>query len=337
VDSVAAEVNRLVDSIVRATAEQLPEAFERHVGSLTDILDSRFDGKRSGSVQQQLAKAVREISKEQQSDLARALLDEGGPLGLFRTELDARIRLLLSRHDEVLKELTAVNERLLASRAIEQERDRGTAKGSDFESFLGETLMWVVAPYDDLVSDVGTLSGADGNRCGDYEVVVSTNGAGGSDGRIAIEAKCRGLSLRASLAELDRAMSNRDARVGLLVFSSDQLAPLGGRSFQIFPGNRLIVVLDPGVNDRLALEVGYSLARHMSLSAAHATNEVDSRAIETYLAKLHEILDQAKAITRGSSAARRGLDQVDSGYVRLRDDALSVLTEVAGLISRTAA
>jgi hypothetical protein len=75
----------------------------------------------------------------------------------------------------------------------------------------------------------------------------------------------------------------------------------------------------------------------MILRSAEQTSEaVDVGLIDEKLARLNGIIDEAKAIARGASAARRGIAQVEEGYARLRASALDVIAEISGLLLSTA-
>src|SRR5207237_9869454 len=109
------------------------------------------------------------------------------------------------------KELTAVSERLLAGAAVAKERDRGTAKGVAFESIVGTMLEWAFEPYRDVVEETGATLGATGNKCGDHVIYLNPEATCARDLRIVVEAKCRRLGIQAGLAEIERAMKNREA------------------------------------------------------------------------------------------------------------------------------
>jgi hypothetical protein len=113
------------------------------------------------------------------------------------------------------------------------------------------------------------------------------------------------------------------------VFSSQAISPLKDRSFRIYPGNRVIVVLDDESRDSLALEVACNVARAWALRTVQTVRDgVDTAATGRCVDCLVQIVEEAKGISRGVNAARRGIDQVDGAYAELRKNALTVLAEL---------
>jgi hypothetical protein len=330
--SVSAEVDRLVSAIGDVAADQFPVLLARHSNDLQAILARHFDPSQVGSVQEQFVNIVRKLAAEHQHQLAQTLLQEEGPLGVLRAELGAKIGALIARHDSLTEQLTDVREKLAAAKATATERERSTAKGSDFESAVAAAVEYVHAPYEDLVVEVANTIGARGGKTGDISVHVNREAARGKDIRIVVEAKCRALSLPAALKELDAAMENREAQAGVLVFRSVQNAPLAGRCFRVFPGNRLMVVFDEDQGE-FALEVACNVARMCALRTAHEQPvRYHAERVSTCVRKLAAILDDAKAIARGTNAARKGLDQIDTGYSTLRSNASAVLEELSSAL-----
>ena len=82
----------------------------------------------------------------------------------------------------------------------------------------------------------GSALGVDGNKCGDHVVTLNVAETRGREVRIVFEDKARSVSIRAALSELERAMSNREAEVGVMVFASSDTSPLKGRSLRMYPG-----------------------------------------------------------------------------------------------------
>lgn len=334
VRSVAAEVDRLLAGVVEAAEKRLPESLDQHITKLGGVLAERFDSRRVDSVQRQILAMVEGASVEQRRALISALLDDEGPLGGLKAELAARLSVMAARQDELLRQVSAVGERIAARDALQAEREKGTAKGADFEAFVAASVDWSLAPYGDVVVEVGNESGTQGNRAGDIVATLNPDVTSGRDIRIVIEAKCRPLGLKAALKELDRALENRDAQSGILVFGEPEQAPLNGRCLRLFAGNRIMCVLGRENGDPLPLEVACQLARALSLTSAEESEEpLDAAALREDLRILTEILDEAKAIKRGARAARRGIDVVDSAYERLRSDAHE---ELRALTSRIA-
>lgn len=96
----------------------------------------------------------------------------------------------------------------------------------------------------------------------------------------------------------------------------------------MFPGNRIICVLDREEKDALALEVAVQPARTLALAQAGDDLPLDRAELASKLASLVEVVETAKGIKRGLSSARRGLDGAEASYEQLREDALALVCEL---------
>lgn len=330
VDSVSAEVDRLIAELATVASETVPTTLKDHSEALNKLLNEHFGSKNTASVQEQLKRLMAQGAQAQREEVVAALSAKEGPLARLRTELQARLSVIDSRQDHIVKEVTTLTERIMASAALKQERERGTAKGLDFEELVSTSAERFFSPYEDTVLEVGTELGADGNKAGDIVAILNPDTTGGRDVRVVIEAKCRKLSASACLKELERAMSNREAEAGVIVFDDPNHAPTKGQSLRIYPGNRVVAVLDRESSSELAMEAACHLARTLALcSLREEPAGVDTQVIADNLHRLVAILDEAKSISRGVNAARKGLDQVDGGYQTLRLDALAAIEGIS--------
>ena len=48
--------------------------------------------------------------------------------------------------------------------------------------------------------------------------------------------------------------------------------------------------------------------------------------------KLAAVIDQARAIEKGVSVARKGIDQIEGSYMDLRKNALNIVNEIHSLL-----
>ena len=334
VDSVAAEVDRLIDRLAVAAADELPKSLEAPLQRLDVILDEHFDGKRKDSVQQQVVDAVDTAAAAQQKLLIDKLVDDNGPLGAIRAELSGKLQSMASQQGELLTRLSAVSEQMTGTERLKRERQVGTAKGRTYEEQVIESIESIFRPYEDIVEPTGLELGTDQNKCGDGVVYVNVKETSGNDARIVVEAKDRALKIRPALGELDRAMSNRDATVGMMVFATGEQAPLPGHSLHIYPGNRVVVVFDPEEGDPLPLEMACELARGLAIAGVDRTQpKLDGEGITEDLERLTKVIDDARSMRRGLNAAYKGLDQADAGYEQLRREALAVASDIQNKLS----
>ena len=141
--------------------------------------------------------------------------------------------------------------------AVDAERERGTAKGRIRGERGGGARR--------LRADSGRRGrsrrrpqgrGEDGRRGrGDRRV------CGPARGRMVFEAKDRKLSTPKALAELDRALADRDADFAVLVVPTESEIPARLQPLREYNGDKLVVALDPDEPTGVALELGYRLAR----------------------------------------------------------------------------
>lgn len=332
-DSVRSEVDRLVESVSQTVAENLPRSVKEQLAAFGDVLGRYMDADQATSVQRQLEKIMQAGARSQREEVAKALLAKDGPLALFKTELEGPLKAL----GDLLPHVVALNERLDASARLGVEHERGTAKGIDYEQAVGEAIVISLSPHRDTIEGVGTELGADRNKCGDYLATLDPGSTGGKEVRIVIECKARkNIGVRAALAELDRAMANREADAGLLVLDNANGTALGGLPLRVYPGNRVIVLLDRDNPEPLALEIACQLVRALALTTIRTHERmVDVGALDADIARLTEVIEKGKAIVTGVKVARRGIQNIEDAYQRLRGDATDLLTQMSRRLRET--
>lgn len=254
----------------------------------------------------------------------RQMLETGGAVllhGSARGTIDAV-------GAEVERLLSALSERSGRLEAVRTLRERVAAKGLAYEELLAPLLDAAFAPHADVLTVTASETGIADDKVGDFVVALNPRDTGGRDRRIVFEAKDRRLSMEKSLAELDAAMLNRDAQVGVLVFAKAEQAPLVGKPLRLMHGNRLLVVCDKDEAEPLALEVACQLARILAIAAEREDLTLDRAMLAERLAKLVHTIERARAIQRGISSARRGLDAAEDAYREMSEEALALLYEL---------
>jgi hypothetical protein len=234
--------------------------------------------------------------------------------------------------DAVAAEVDRLLEGLDSKVGMLQYASRATArtstKGLRYEQDLAPVLDACFAAHHDVVEDVSTTPGVGEVKTGDFVVTLNPQDTGGHRRRIVFEAKNQKLSMPAAQAELDAAMSNRAADVGVLVFASQSQAPLHGKPLRVLHGNRLIVVWSAD-GGNLALEMAAQLARTL---AQHVVEDrggkLNRRVLAGRLERLITIVESAQDIERGLDSARIGLDKAHDAYELMRGQALAELYEI---------
>lgn len=272
-----------------------------------------------------LAVAQQTVADGRDLELAvRQMLEVGGAV-LLHGAGKATVDAVGAEVDRLLTALSERSDRIEAVRAL---REQVASKGLAFEELLAPALDAAFSPLADVLTVTGAEKGIADDKMGDFVVELNPRDIGGRDRRIVFEAKDRKLTMEKSMAELDAAMLNRDAQVGVLVFAKAGQAPLAGKPLRVLHGNRIMLVFDKDEQSPLALEVGCQLARTLATAAEREDLTLDRAMLAERLAKLMNAIERAGAIQRGIRSARRGLDAAEDAYREMSDETLALLHEL---------
>ncbi len=318
--------------LIAGTAEQYldPEhgALKAMLGELEKCLGDAFDPESKASV---LAKFEGLLTggTADMKQVVRDMVDPGNPdspLGRLRTEVSSE-----------LKEVRQALEQLRTQVAVEQTEaevlELTAIKGRNFEEVVYEVASSFVSLYGDDVEAVGDTGGAGGNKCGDVAITLNHVDTGGKRAQYIVEVKDRKLSLRDAMRELERAMKNRDAQAGVLVFSSQAKAPIDV-PVRLF-GNKAIAVLDKDDLDERPLRLALVSARCAVQRQLYAGG--DGGDVDAALALVEEgqrVLACQSAIKRCHTAAQNQITSA-SGQVRALIEQLDdILGQIAAKLGR---
>lgn len=199
--------------------------------------------------------------------------DEKSPLSRLRREL---INVLTTQSEANHNFQAEVRAALEAMKARREEADRSTRHGGEFQDGVGVVIQADAQRLGDIFTDVSDNSGCI-SRCkvGDHVITLGPESAA-PDVRIVCEAKAaRGYDVKSALAELQTARENRDAQVGIFVFSA-ATAPEGIESLKRY-GNDIMVVWnqdDPATD--ILLKCAMSVARALAVREARASAEAEA-------------------------------------------------------------
>jgi hypothetical protein len=239
--------------------------------------------------------------------VVRALKDLGARQ---QTESEANRK----RIEELTREIIELKDQDEASRRVAEAEEAGTRKGRSFEELVHDELDALAAAQDDVAHHVGDTSSESGGKKGD---VILELGAchGPALATIVVEAKNRALSKNQAWAELNAAISERDADYGLLVVAGEDKVPKGLEDLAEYQGNKMIVVLDRDDPDPLALRLVYRYVRTRVLAAQAEGLDVDAggvlAAAEDARARLKNVNKVRKSLTNISNSADRARDDVN--------------------------
>ncbi len=260
--------------------------------------------------------------------------DEGSALSRLRRELVVTIDQLAKNNVEFQSQ---VRESLARLDTRKREEARTPTHGVAFEERLGALLAGEAQRLGDVYEATGETTGAIKLcRKGDHVIELGAESAA-AHARVVWEAKEKqSYSLRAALEEIREARRNRQAQVGVFVFSR-KTAPEGLESLQRH-GSDIVVVWDSeDAGSDMVLHAAYSLARALvvrerrSDRTSQAVAEIDraSRSVERQIGYLDDVRKWAETVkghgekiversTRMAEELRREVEHLDSHVASMR-------------------
>jgi hypothetical protein len=342
-ERAAAELNVQFTDRARQVAEYFNERVESvfgpENGHLQKELEKLFSDGSSASVQNRVRELVQETLARSREDLMKqfSAADGSNPLADFKAETVRALHVagqrqhesqqaLLVRMADLEKQLQGLRLEKEKLEEVGAEREKGTAKGRSFEEQVAEAIDAIAVSQGDVAEAVGDLPGATG-KTGDVVVAIDAC-SGPARGRVVFEAKDRRLSRRGALAELDKAMADRDADFAVLVVPTEDEVPSRLQGLREYNGDKLVVTHD---ELSLALEVAYRLARARVLMK-RSDSEVDAAAIHDLVERALAAMEDVRRVKSRLSGAKANIDQayevVDQMGARVR----AHLTEVDVLV-----
>jgi hypothetical protein len=110
----------------------------------------------------------------------------------------------------------------------------------------------------------------------------------------------------------------------VIVFESEEDAPTMGKRLKVFPGNRIMVVLD---ESEIALQCAYILAKQLALGIKKTEGEaIDPADVERLVNEIAEHLNFDGVLNKEARAIELALDRLIKGATDARDRALKAIT-----------
>ncbi len=206
---------------------------------------------------------LRDGLKEDLDDVCRefSLDNHRGALSRLRHEILNVVADLSASNDEFQHEVRSTLEKMQVRR---DEAARSTRHGIEFELALGELLMLESQSHDELLDACGLTTGRiPRSKKGDFVLTLGREAAA-AGARIVVEAKeQRVYTVGMALAEIEDARRNRDAGVGVFVFSK-RTAPTGLQVVSRHGQDILVVWDQDDPESDVYVRVALSLARALS-------------------------------------------------------------------------
>ncbi len=335
-DEVRQEVERVTGLAEARVAEMLTAAQHAYREQLDPEVRSSL-----------LSKSLREFHRWQDSFFTTMDIDQAGSIGgrlVERLEhlvgsggtLEAQLTAALDPsadgsalarlRDEVLAEIRGVRDAVHSDRGRRTEAERGTQKGFVFEDVVEDRCRaWAAGVGGCVVERTSTEGGALGREALVGDLVVRLP----EGGRVVIEAKHTArvtlTGVDGILAELDRAMANRNADVAIGVSAQDAF-PAEVGSFGLY-GNRVLVV-DDGTDS--LFDVALRVAALLVTSARPRHGEtIDRVALLDQLDRVHKLSKRFSSSKRTLTEAQNSIDLAKEGLDSMRSELIEIAEAAA--------
>jgi hypothetical protein len=324
---VSRDVEDAFSDRAKAVAEDLgrkiDEFFGPDSGHMVKALERHFSDESDSAVQNRVRDTLADFTARTREDLLKQFssADDSNPLAEFKTRTVEALRAAADQQAETLRavekrmaglqvEVQALRDEREKHEEVETERERGTAKGRTFEEAVFEAVESIATAQGDDCDAVGDLRGATG-KTGDVVVAIDAC-RGPARGRIVFEAKNSKLSKPKAFEELDRGMRERDANFGVLVVPAHEKLPAKTRPLHEYNGDKLLVAYDPEAEERLPLEVAYSLARARVLMKRADGDGIDAGALRDTVERALGAMEEVRRIKQQLTGAETGIGNAKS-------------------------
>ena len=253
--------------------ELIDEYFNKDKGQIKNIIDETFnlDNKRSA-----LSLLIEELKKNSEMDEKKLheLLDSN------KTDSPARHlkEQILEKLDDIRdKEIKDIRDEVLKESAVNIEKQRGTAKGFEFEEEVYSTLQTLASYYENTIELIGEKSGV-GSKKGDVLIELENKK------KVIIECKdSSSYSTKKTIDEINEAIQNRNAVFGIFLFAKRDSMPRELCPIKIT--DKYIITY----YDEDNLYFAYRIARLFALrKSIGSENEVDFEKISSELSDIED-------------------------------------------------
>lgn len=295
-------------------------------------LDGMFDPEHTGSALARLDTVMREAS-ERQLTATRRLLNpdaDDSPLSRLLNGVRDQISTVLDAVGRLADQIASDKAATAATAAA---LERSAVKGIAFEDQVTIAVTTLAAERGDEAEAVGTAGGVDGGKNGDILVNVDPASIGGQSGCYVLECKDRRLTFKATMEELRKAVTNRDALAGIAVFSGQENCPVPS-PFAVF-NDRAIVVYDKNDPDPTALRLACAWARWIVQRETRSSDaSADLDLVARLIDEARRALDRVTSIKRAHATASKKIIEASSQVGDLAADLVSTLDRIEQALAK---
>lgn len=284
-------------------------------GQVEELIDE-FSLDKSDSALSRLVTKVENAQKLIGNTLT--LDDEASPLSRLKRELQSTIDDIARNNTTFQNEIRETLAKLQGRREVAA---NSTLHGHTFEQQLGELLDAEARRLNDIHESTGSTTGTITYcKIGDFVTTLGPDSAG-SGAKVVWEAKSnKSYDVASARKELDLARKNRQAQVGVFVFSRDA-APDGTEPFARY-GNDLIVTWD--AEDRITdlfVKSAYSVARALVVRESQRSEESEAtvEAIERAIRAIEKQVEYLSQIVTWADAVKKNGENIGDRACKMRD------------------
>lgn len=293
---------------------------------LAAALNDMFDPQQADSALTRLDTILRDASEKQLTATRRLLNPDAddSPLSRLVTGVRDQIGTVLDAVGRLAEQIAADKATTAATAAA---LERSAIKGLAFEEQVAVAVTMLAAERGDEAEPVGAACGVEGGKVGDILVRVDPASMGGQSGCYVLECKDRRLNLRATMTELRKAVTNREALAAIAVFSGPDTCPIPS-PFAVF-NERAIVVYDKDDPDPTALRLACAWARWVVQREARPSEAgADLDLVARLIDEARRALDRVTAIKRAHAAASKKIGEASVHVGDLADELSDTLDRI---------
>jgi hypothetical protein len=333
---------------IRREVERVTGLAEQQVGKMLTAAQQAYREQLDPDVRSSvLSRSLREFHRWQDSFFTGMDVDQAGSIGgrlverleglvgaggTLEAQLDAALdpsadgSALGRLRDEMLTEIRGVRDAVHAERGRQTEAARGSQKGFLFEDVVEERCRaWAAGVGGCIVERTSTDGGALSREALVGDIVVTLP----DGGRVVVEAKHTSritlTGIDGILAELDRAMSNREADIAICISAQDAF-PAEVGSFGFY-GNRILVV-DDGTDS--LFDVALRVAGLLMTTARSGDGEtIDRAAVLDQLERVHQLAKRFSSSKRTLTEAQNSIDLAKEGLDSMRSELIEIAEAAA--------
>ena len=289
---LAEEVQHIVGEFSLDNDDSALSRLVRRVEVAEETITKEFSLDEQGSALSRLSAVI--TGAKEAIDANLTLDSENSALSRLKRELVT----ILQKHEEKVQGFqTSVQAALESMKAQREEAARSTRHGDDFEDVAADFIQKEVRKSGDIPNRTGTTAGAIRNcKVGDLVVELGSECAAAGE-RFVVEAKENAsYTVAKARTELETAKKNREAAVGLFVFSQ-KTKPEEMDSF-FRDGNDVFVVWDADrIESDVILRAGLSVAKALCVQQVKERQAEDGNweNIDTAILALEE---EAKRLSK---------------------------------------